>query len=297
VSGTADRSERAFDRHRDLPTLLALVANGRASSHPHAFLHPGGLQWLLRRLGHGAFAVGQWTDATELAGAVVDDAGYVLLQTATGSLEDHLWLLDHAETRVRGRGATSIEISAWDSDAELVAALRSRGYEPSGTYGHELTFDCAGDPPAETLPDGFVMRHLDAKLDDAYVALHHAAWSTWAPSTYDRAMHDAVTAMPDFDRTLVPIVAAPDGTLAASCIGWFDPRTRTTEIEPLGTHPVFRRLGLARAIVREVVRRSALRGARTVMVWGVSANPAAVSLYESAGFRGRRILREYRRTL
>ena len=293
----ADGIERAFDLHRDLPALLGLVANARAASHPHAFLHPGGVQWLLRRLGHGSFAVRQWTNGTGLAGAVIDDSDYVLLQTATGSLEDHLWLLGVAETDLRGLAARSIEVSAWDEDRDLVSALRSLGYEPSGTYGHELTVDCAGDHPDPALPDGFSMRHLGSELDDAYVELHRAAWSTWAPSTYDRAMHDVVTAMPDFDRALVPIVVAPDGRLAASCIGWFDPRTRTAEIEPLGTRPEFRQLGLARAVVDEVVRRSARRGAKTVVVWGVSANPVAVRLYESAGFRSRRILREYRRTL
>ena len=293
----ADRIERAFDLHRDLPALLALVANARASSHPHAFLHPGGLQWLLRRLGRGSFAVRQWAGENGLAGALIDDSGYVLVQAATGSLTDHLWLLGQAEEHLRGRATAAAEVSAWDGDPELVSALRSLGYEPSGSFGHELTVDCSGDHIDPALPDGFSMGQCDPARDDAYVELHRAAWSTWAPSTYDRAMHEVVTAMPDFDRALVPIVAAPDGRLVASCIGWFDPRTRTTEIEPLATRPEFRRLGLARAIVGEVVRLSALRDAKTVMVWGVSANPAAIGLYESAGFRSRRILREYRRML
>ncbi|HLZ48540.1 MAG TPA: GNAT family N-acetyltransferase, partial [Candidatus Limnocylindria bacterium] len=107
----------------------------------------------------------------------------------------------------------------------------------------------------------------------------------------------AVTAMPDFDRRLVPIVEAADGTLAASCIGWLDPRTGTVEIEPLGTRPEHRRLGLGRAIVDEVLRRAAERGARSVLVWGSHGNDAARRLYESAGLRSRRVLREYRRAL
>jgi ribosomal protein S18 acetylase RimI-like enzyme len=141
------------------------------------------------------------------------------------------------------------------------------------------------------------MRWLEPKLDDAYVELHRAAWSTKAPSTYDRQMHSSVTAMPDFERELVPIIAAPDGTLAAYCIAWFDPRTQTVEIEPLGTHPEYRRLGLGRAIVQEVLRRSAARGARSVMVWGAHKNDVALHLYESAGLRSRRVLREYKRAL
>jgi ribosomal protein S18 acetylase RimI-like enzyme len=292
----AHPSEGVFHPSRDLPALLALVARARGSD-PHAFVHPGGLQWLLRRLGHGEFGVRLWSDGEVLSGVVVDDSGYVIVQPATTALDAHLWLLGEAEAGARGRGEGAIEVSAWDEDRELISALRSRGYARSGTYGHELTCDVVGDPSGVQLPDGFSMRWLEPALDDPYVALHRAAWSDRTLSTYDRGMHDAVISMPDFVRELVPIVAAPDGTLVASCIAWFDPRTRTTEIEPLGTRPEFRRRGLARAVVREVVRRSAGRGATTVMVWGVGSNAPAVRLYESVGFRGRRILREYRRTL
>ena len=110
-------------------------------------------------------------------------------------------------------------------------------------------------------------------------------------------MHDIVVTMPDFRRELVPIVSAPDGRLAAYCIAWFDPRTTTTEIEPLGTHPEFRRLGLGRAIVNEVFRRSAEHRAALVMVWGVPENDVAFHLYTSAGMRSRRVARQYRRAL
>jgi ribosomal protein S18 acetylase RimI-like enzyme len=292
----SDLSERVFDRGRDLPGILALIAIGRSSLHPRAFLHPGGFEWLLRRLGRGRFAVRQWFDDDALAGVVVEDSGYVIVQAALPGLDRHLWLLGQAEARLRGREA-EIEVSVWDDDREQLEALGSLGYERSGTYGHELVHETLGEPAGATVPDGFSMRWLEPDLDDAYVELHRAAWSTWARSTYDRPMHDAVTAMPDFDRRLVSIVAAPDGTLAASCIGWFDPRTRTVEIEPLGTRPQFRRLGLAHAIVRETVTRSAQRGATSVMVWGVNANPVAVHLYESSGFRRRRTLREHRRAL
>jgi ribosomal protein S18 acetylase RimI-like enzyme len=290
-------TERAFDRVRDLPDLLDLVGRARASSDPHAFLHPGGLQWLLRRLGNETFSVLRWMDGEGLAGFGVCDAGYVMVQPASSSLDQYLMLLSRAEAHLRQSDNPAIEVSVWDDDRALVSALQPLGYEPSGTYGHELTYQLVDASPRATLPDGFSMRWLEPSLDDAYVELHRAAWSTWAPSTYERRMHASITSMPDFERELVPIIAAADGTLAAYCIAWFDPRTQTVEIEPLGTRPEFRRLGLARAIVGEVLNRSAERGAKSVMVWSVSSNPEARHLYESAGFRSQRVLREYRRTL
>ena len=293
----SDLTERGFDMQRDLPELLALVGRARATADPHAFLHPGGLQWLLRRLGRRqTFAVLRWTDGDAVAGFGVDDGGYVMIQAASPSIDQHMALLDRAEAHARESGHAAIEVSAWDHDREQLAHLALRGYEMSGMYGHELVCELVGTPPAPNLPAGFSMRWLEPKLDDAYVALHRAAWSTRAPSDYDARMHESVTSMPDFQRELVPIIAAPDGTLAAYGIGWFDSRTQTVEIEPLGTHPEYRRLGLGRAIVEEVKGRSAARGARSVMVWGGHNNEVAMHMYESAGLRSRRVVRDYKRT-
>lgn len=244
----------------DLPVLLRLVADARASGHPHACLHPGGLQWLLRKVGQPDFQV--WSSPD---GLVVDDRGYVMVLAASTSVDAHLHLLERAAEDRRRRGGTAIETLVWDHDAELLAAVRSLGYAPSGDHEaeYELIHTIGGETAAPTLPDGFEMRWLEPGMDDAYVELHRAAWSTVAPSTYDRAAHAAVVSMPQFDRTLVPVVAAPDGTLAAYCIAWFDPVTRTSEIEPLGTRPEYRRFGLARAVSLEAVRRSAERRAES----------------------------------
>jgi ribosomal protein S18 acetylase RimI-like enzyme len=293
----SDLTEQPFDTARDLPDLLAIVGRARASSDPHAFLHPGGLQWLLRRLGRETFSVLRHADGDALAGFTVDDDGYVMILAATPSLDQHLALLDRAEARVKQRGQAAIEVSGWDEDRPLLADLARRGYELSDTYGHELVRDLGDASFVPRLPAGFSLRWLEPRLDDAYVELHRAAWSTRAPSDYDRRLHASVTSMPDFDRRLVQIAVAPDGTLAAYCIAWLDPRTETVEIEPLGTHPGYRRLGLGRAIVDEVLRRSAARHARSVMVWGAHKNDVAIHLYESAGLRSRRVLREYRRAL
>ena len=103
--------------------------------------------------------------------------------------------------------------------------------------------------------------------------------------------------MPDFRYDLVPIIASTDGALAAYCMSWWAPRSATVEIEPLGTHPNFRREGLATAIVHEVVRRSWALGAKYVLVWATSLNPEAKALYLSAGLRTRRLVRDHRLAL
>ena len=293
---------RVFSRDRDLAPVLDLLGRLRAGDRGSHFLHPGGLQWLLRRLVNPNFAVHVWHDGADVIAFVVIDGEYAMPH-ADPVRADVLDALTWTEKHMRSRGASSLEISIWDDDERMRAATRERGDEPSGTFGPELVWTMTGEPPAARLPAGYRFVASAPETDDAYVEMHRAAWSTKRPSDYRRELHDVVTSMPFFERDMVPIVAAPDGTLAAYCIGWFDPLSRTTEIEPLGTHPAHRERGLASAVVREVIRRSHARGAREVMVW--STDPAATShvnvpayrLYTTAGMKPARIIREYRRAL
>ena len=296
-------AEHPFELARDVPPLVAAVANARAADHPHAFLHPGGLQWLLRRLGDPSFTVRQWRDGLAFTGAVVDDDGYVMVVATDPSLDRYLWLLERAEDAARARGRAAIDVSVRETDAELLRALVALGYAPSGQFGAELVWRIDGEPPRAVLPGGHRFVTFTPSMDDAYIELHRAAWSTIRPSAYRRALHDIVTSMPQFDRAMVPLVAAPDGTLAAYCIGWFDPVSRWTEIEPLGTHPAHRGAGLAHAVVREVIHRSWQRGAEAVMVWATDptstshVNEPARRLYLTSGMQPEVVLRDYRRAL
>jgi ribosomal protein S18 acetylase RimI-like enzyme len=250
------------------------------------------MEWWLRRLAQDDFDVHLWYVGADVAAFVVDDAGFVIVRTGQPQLITSVELLDWAEARLRERGRGTIEISVGAADRAANDDLAARGYMPAGTGGTELVRSLDAAPPKPVLPPGYTMTTLETVDDDAYVTLHRAAWSTHAPSSYRRELHDVVTAMPDFRRDMVPIVVAPDGTLAASCIGWIDVPSRSAEIEPLGTHPEHRRLGLATAIVHEVARRARERGARSIMVWGSHNNQPAIDTYTSAGHRPRRTVHE-----
>jgi len=288
---------RAFERDRDLSAVLELVGRSWARRETGAIFHPGGLQWWLRKLGRPGFDVAVLAEGDALLGFALHDEGDVLVQADAGHAKDQLELLAWVEARARVAAEPKIFVSVAEGDDALREAVVSRGYEPSERYGYELVHDLVADPGPPDLAPGYDLISLTPALADRYVALHRAAWSRpGAPSTYDRQQHDAVTAMPDFRYDLVPIVAARGGALAAYCMSWWDPRSRSVEIEPLGTHIDFRRQGLARAIVREVLRRSWAIGASYVLVWGGTTNPEAKALYLSAGLRSRRILHDYRLT-
>jgi ribosomal protein S18 acetylase RimI-like enzyme len=284
---------RRFERERDLAPVLAVVAKSRAKDEPGAIFHPGGLQWWLRRLGLPRFDVAVLTDEKATVGVALRDHGDVIVQADVDHSDARADLLAWIESQLE-REQSELVLTVADGDDDLRRIAAARGYAPSEGRGFELVYDLAADPGGPSLPAGFDMRSLTQDIADAYVELHRAAWSRpGAPSTYDRRQHDLVTAMPDFRYDLVPVVAGPGGALAAYCISWWDPRSRSVEIEPLGTHAGFRRKGLARAIVREVFRRSWALGARYVLVWGSHDNAEARALYLSAGMRVRRAVSEF----
>jgi ribosomal protein S18 acetylase RimI-like enzyme len=78
---------------------------------------------------------------------------------------------------------------------------------------------------------------------------------------------------------------APDGGLAAYCICWYDPISRSGEFEPVGARPTYRRQGYGRAVVIEGLRRLRALGAETAIVFSHGGETPANRLYAACGFR------------
>ena len=102
------------------------------------------------------------------------------------------------------------------------------------------------------------------------------------------------TCLYEQDRDLV--VEAPDGSLAACCILWWDPATGAGEIEPLGVVPGHRRRGLATALCAAAGTIIAGLGGAEVHInsWPMPNYPAPAQTYLAVGFELRR-RGEYRR--
>lgn len=140
------------------------------------------------------------------------------------------------------------------------------------------------------VPEGFAIRPLAGQAEvPAYVELHRAAFDTknmtepWRARTLQHPLYQ-----PDLDLVVTsPFGRAPDGRLAAFCIGWLDPDSASKpigRIEPLGVHPDFRKLGLGRAALLEAMRRLRARGAESIWVETDKGSGTAFSFYQSLGF-------------
>ncbi|MEV0173162.1 GNAT family N-acetyltransferase [Streptomyces sp. NPDC050803] len=165
-------------------------------------------------------------------------------------------------------------------------------------HGYETDPDSLGDAGSWTqlnerdltdveqpvLPDGFRFRTADEAGPEAAVQAHLDAW---ASSAYTAEGYRGVRQTAAYRGDLHILVEAPDGTMASSTIMWLDEANRTVEFEPVGTHPDYRRRGLASAMLLHGMHRARAAGAAhaTVACLGAPGHPAARGLYYGVGFR------------
>ena len=204
---------------------------------------------------------------------------------------DHTELIDEVIEWYDGVAA-SLERTALPTTAEEFALKRwaAHGYEPDlealGENGDwtQLNERDLTEVEQPVLPDGFRFRTAAEAGPEAAVRAHLDAWS---PSTYTAQSYEGLRKTAAYRGDLHVLVEAPDGTMAASAIMWLDEANRTIEFEPVGTHPDYRRLHLARAMLLHGMHLARAAGAThaTVVCKGAPGRPAARGLYYGLGFR------------
>lgn len=268
---------------------------------PHGW-HPGGLGWALARgqLGHEVALFGDGAGA--LAGWAARDQhapGELLAQVDPAHPEAAgaavAWLLECAEG-----DDLAIEVPA-GADV-LRAALAHTGFTPRpGMPVYAMRRSAGAPAAASALARGYAVRAVGADERAARVDVHRAAWRPaslpWHPdhqvpvdpdatSSFTAADYDAVRDTWLYDRDLDLVAVAPDGSLAACCIAWFDPATGVAEIEPLGVAPEHRRQGLAVALCHDAAARVRANGGRQLFIntGPREEYPGPAGAYAKAGF-------------
>ena len=192
-------------------------------------------------------------------------------------------VLDWFETSTDGPRDLSV---ALDNTA-AVAALQRHDYheDPDGPAGF-LNMRALDEIEAPQPPDGYVLTTMREFGDyDARVQIHRTVWD---PSRVTKESYANVRTTWPYRADLDCVLVAPDGSLAAYTLAWYDEEERVGEFEPVGVHPAHRRLGLGRAVNLFALHGLRDAGATRALVACVDddANtPAPKALYRSVGFR------------
>jgi len=183
----------------------------------------------------------------------------------------------------------TLDAGCLENDARRLAMLERHGFvlQPESS----ILMACSlNDPiPSPVLPAGFSIRQMGGTEEiEAYVNLHRAAYGT---ENMTVSYRQSIMNSPGYDPELDLVAVAPNGALAALCVcqifpddspraggqkeGWTD---------PVATHPDYRRLGLAKALILTGMRLLKERGVDTALLGTSSTNQAMLRVAEEIGF-------------
>ena len=139
--------------------------------------------------------------------------------------------------------------------------LAGLGYRAEGESETMHAYDLLQVSGTVTLPEGYAIR--DAVVDPDRVARSRLTSLVFHPDRDpDLTPEPVMQEMWSYDPALDLVVVAPDGQRVAFATGSINRVNGLAEVEPVGTHPAYRRLGLARAVVTACLNDLRERGAR-----------------------------------
>ena len=293
-----------FEENRDMEAVLELLLTCKAAESIDRFL-PFMLKLVLTPSSFLsstsidlAADVRIWKkhDGTVCGFALVDLSVWGLFYLVSpneegGELEQEIlsWACNRASHISRGKSVTLRCRRVREDNPKRISALEQHGFRrDTNRQGLRMVrrLDAALNRPL--IPQGFKIRHLSGRDEiEAYVALVNAA----IPKATSAETHQRWIETPEYIPELDLIAVADDGTFAAFCQSYYDPLelARSTRREgwtdPIGTAPAYRKKGLARAIVLEVLWRLKGRGIEDAVLGVAGSNEVAQKLYESIGYR------------
>jgi ribosomal protein S18 acetylase RimI-like enzyme len=189
-------------------------------------------------------------------------------------------MLDYAESNLLDRQKNALRIFVYEHDRDMLSLMEERGYikvEEDRDFDQEYVLKSV---PGLNLPEGYSVMSMADKNDlegrgRAFgLGFDHPEPIHWPPVH----VYEELQKAPDYRKDLDLCIVAPNGEIASFCIVWYDAFNRVGALEPVGTLPNHRRMGLAREVIYEGLRRVSAMGAERVVVGG------GQRFYQSIGF-------------
>jgi len=194
------------------------------------------------------------------------------------------WIEGHFRESKKDRvNEEDLRIHTIEGNPNRESLLAELGYEAGGISGYLRLRPMDLPIPDSDCPKGFEIRSIRGRSD--YDQLTSAVRAIFGHGEWFNAeAYEEFTCHSFYRQDLDLVAVTPDGTFASFCTFRVDPISRITSLEPMGTLPNFRRLGLAKALIYEGLKRAMKYRPSLFYIGGAANTPAANHLYDSVGF-------------
>ncbi len=210
---------------------------------------------------------------------------FVQVNPAYSFLEREMfeWIEKHCvEKKQDPNKKEKLRIHTIEGNSRRESLLSDLGYK-KGELFMFLRFRPVDLPvPTVRCPESYEIRSVKGRSDYDQLAsitrrvFGHGEW-------FDAQTYEGIIRCSFYKQDLDLVAVASDGTFASFCTFRMDPISRITNLEPVGTHPNHRRLGLAKALIFEGLKRATKYNPTLFYVGGANI-PAANRLYDSVGY-------------
>ncbi|HUT82755.1 MAG TPA: GNAT family N-acetyltransferase [Candidatus Bathyarchaeia archaeon] len=194
-----------------------------------------------------------------------------------------LWIESKFQNEIKSSIEKKLHIFAYGTDKDRITTLKKLDYTDQGFDEYDRKFSLNNGIANYTLPQGYSIKHVDTKRDFLKYRDVMGAVFPHCKKMTERTFK-VFTKASFYHPELDIISVAPDGSFAAFCTIRLDPIGKIAELEPVGTHPNHRRLGLGKAVILEGLKRLEKFEPKAICIPGAAANEAANRLYDSLGF-------------
>jgi ribosomal protein S18 acetylase RimI-like enzyme len=282
---------RLYQSKSDYLLMTSLLAEWLAVHGPPAYVTSGEMDWWrTRAIGKGTLTnTRMWFDsAGKLASFAWMKGNNLDLLSHPVRRAAEQEVIAWAEEKVRALPADEEglqRLNTWclTHDTSRHTLLTRLEYQRTDDFYNFYYCSLEEPLPQPPLPPGYSLRPLKGTQEfQARVDLHRAAFE---PSSFTLYKFRQMIHFPSYKPELDLVIEAPGGALAAFCLIWWDERNQHGAIEPMGVHPNYRGMGLARAVVGGALDVLRKRGAKSASVYCWHEDAAANHVYELSGLR------------
>lgn len=192
------------------------------------------------------------------------------------------WIEQHFRGRKKEEGKKEkLKINILEGNTPREALLTELGYHAE-IYGYYRIRKGTSPIPKSQCPESFEIRAIThADFDQLALLIRrvfgHGEWFTVEVLEW-------LTRCSFYKEELDLVAMTPEGIIASFCTFRLDPNSKIISLEPMGTNPDFRGLGLAKALITEGIKRSMKYNPPFFYIDGAANTPPANRLYDATGF-------------